>query len=115
MLWVINRKLDLVLRALSIIYHEEQEVMANLSDLQSAVENEATVTQSAVTLIQGLAQQIAAAGNDPAALQSLTDQLNTTAQSLADAVAANTPADPSTGGGDNPPPLDTPTDPNAPV
>lgn len=118
-LWEINRKLDLILRALSIIYHEEQEVMADLSnqmsDLETAVANEETVTQSAVTLIQGLAQQIAAAGTDPAALQALTNQLNTTAQSLADAVAANTPASPGGGGTNPPPPLDTPTDPNAPV
>lgn len=64
--------------------------MADLSALQTAVENATTIEESAITLIQGLADQLAAAATDPAAVQALADQLNAEAQKLADKVAANT-------------------------
>ena len=50
------------------------------------------VEASAVTLIQGIAQQLADAGTDPAKLQALQTQLQTSAEALAAAVTANTPA-----------------------
>lgn len=65
-----------------------------LAALQQQVQQSTTVEASAVTLIQGLAQQIAAAGTDPVALAALTTSLNTSATALAAAVAANTPAAP---------------------
>ena len=68
--------------------------MADLTALTAQVANNTTVEASAVTLIQGLAAQIGAAGTDPVALQALQDQLNTSATALAAAVAANTPATP---------------------
>ncbi len=68
--------------------------MAVLDALQAQVEAQTTVEQSAVTLIQGLAAQIAAAGTDPAKLAALTQQLKTSADALAAAVSANTPAAP---------------------
>jgi len=72
--------------------------MADLSALTAQVEQNVTVEQSAITLIQGLAAQITAAGTDPVALAALATQLNTSATSLAAAISANTPAaPPSTG------------------
>lgn len=71
-------------------------IMATLADLQTKVTNNTTVISSALTLIQGLKAQLdaAIASNDPAALQALSDQLDSADSSLAAAVAANTPAAP---------------------
>lgn len=62
-----------------------------IDDLSTSVAHNTDVEESAITLIQGLAAQIAAAGTDPAALQALTDSLNAESTKLAEAVAANTP------------------------
>lgn len=66
--------------------------MSALTDLQAQVAANTSVEASAVTLIQGLAAQIAAAvgANDTAALQALSSQLNSSATALAAAVTANT-------------------------
>lgn len=61
-----------------------------LAALQQQVAQNTTIEASAVTLIQGLAAQIAAAGTDPAALAALTASLNSSATALAAAIAANT-------------------------
>lgn len=68
--------------------------MSAITDLQSAVAAEDTVLDSAVVLIQGFAAQLAAAGTDPALLAALKADIDTHAQTLAAAVAANTPAAP---------------------
>ena len=70
--------------------------MAALDDLQAEVARNTSVEASAVTLIQGLAAQIAAAtaNNDTAALAKLTSDLSASADALAAAVTANTPAPP---------------------
>jgi hypothetical protein len=67
-----------------------------LAGLQAQVAEQLSVEQSAITLIQGLAQQIAANANDPAALTSISAQLNTSATALAAAITANTPSATST-------------------
>lgn len=71
-------------------------IMANLQDLQAAVERDRTVTESAVTLLQGIAQQLrdAQASNDPNAIQAVIDQIDANTNRMAEAVAANTPAAP---------------------
>lgn len=83
--------------------------MANLDQIRAEVEENGSVTQSAITLIGGLAQQIRDLSTDPAALQALADQLDSQNSALAAAVAANTPAsDGGTGatGGGEPTPTD---------
>jgi hypothetical protein len=72
------------------------QAMSALSDLQAQVAANTSVEASAVTLIQGLAAQIAtaAAASDTAALQALSSQLNSSASALAAAITANTPAAP---------------------
>lgn len=67
---------------------------AALDSLTAQVAQNTTVEESAVTLINGLAAQITAAGTDPVALAALTTNLNKSASDLAAAVAANTPATP---------------------
>ena len=79
-------------RLLNTIHQEQLKMAVDLSALQAQVQQNTTVEQSAVTLIQGLAQQLQAAQNDPAAIQSIINSLNSSANSLADAITANTPS-----------------------
>jgi hypothetical protein len=64
---------------------------AEFDRLTSEVAESTTVMASAVTLINGLAQQLRDAANDPAAITALADTLDTNANALAAAVSANTP------------------------
>jgi hypothetical protein len=71
-------------------------VSANLLALQAQVTQNTTVEGSAITLIQGIAQQLTAAlaNSDDSALPALVTQLNTSATALASAITANTPSAP---------------------
>jgi chromosome segregation ATPase len=88
----IERKMDYLLRA--SVREEERDTMAqrDIDKLKAQVEKNGSVTQSAVTLITGLAEQIRAAQDDPAELEALANSLNQQAENLAAAVTANTPA-----------------------
>ncbi len=72
----------------------------DLTALKDAVAANTSVDQSAITLINGLAAKIQelinASGNtvDPAELQAIVDGITADNQTLASAVAANTPAQP---------------------
>ena len=66
--------------------------MATLADVQAAVTAEDTVIDSAITLIQGLAAQIAALPANQAAIDALATDVKAKSDALAAAVAANTPA-----------------------
>ncbi len=85
---------------LTKLIKEIHQMALDLTALTQAVNDEKTVEQSAITLLNGLTKSIAdlvaASGNtvDPAALQAIVDQVNADKQALADAVAANTPAAP---------------------
>ena len=88
-------------------------VSANFLALQAQVAQTTTVEGSAVTLIQGLATQLAAAiaansNGDTAALPTLQSQLQTSAAALAAAITTNTPAAPTTVAGATSPALNTP-------
>ena len=65
-----------------------------LDDLTAAVAANVTVTDSAITLLQGLAAALAAAvaSGDTAAISQLAADLQTETEKLAGAVTANTPA-----------------------
>lgn len=82
------------LLAFRSIHRQGKTIMADLTALTAQVAQNTSVEASAVTLIQGLAAQLAAAGTDPAALAALQSQLNTSATALAAAITANTPAAP---------------------
>ena len=69
-----------------------KSIMAVLDDLTAQVAQNTTVEGSAITLIQNIAAALAAAGTDPAKLADLQAQLKTSADSLAAAITANTPA-----------------------
>jgi hypothetical protein len=80
------------------ILRGEQAIMASVADLQAKVANATTIEESAVTLIQGLSQQLRDNATDPAAIQAMADQLDSATADLSSAISANTPADPSSGG-----------------
>lgn len=63
-----------------------------LDDLTAQVKSNSDLLDSATALINGIADRIAAAGTDPAALQALTDELKAKDATLAAAVTANTPS-----------------------
>lgn len=68
--------------------------MAALDDLTAQVTENTTLEGSAIQLIQNIAAALAAAGTDPAKLAALQSQLKTSADALAAAITANTPAAP---------------------
>ncbi len=72
------------------------EMQADLVTLTAQVAENTSVEGSAVTLIQGIAKQLAdaIAANNPAALDALQAQLNASATALAAAITANTPVAP---------------------
>jgi ABC-type transporter Mla subunit MlaD len=74
------------------------KIMKTLDDIVTEVTGEKTVIDSAVTLLNGLSQQLkdALASQDPTKIQAVIDQIDANKQELADAITANTPAAPKT-------------------
>lgn len=89
----------LVLQLITIIIlinrrKERRSIMADLTVLTAQVKRNTDVTSSAVQLIQGIAAQLKVASGDQTAVDTLATQLQTSADSLAAAIVANTPAAP---------------------
>ena len=63
-----------------------------IEDLQKEVSENASVMDSAATLLKGLKTRLDAAIGDEAALKQLSADLDTNSNALAAAVAENTPA-----------------------
>jgi esterase/lipase len=78
-------------KSLSLITKKIDTNMADFKKLESEVAENTTVIQSAIALIKGIAQQISDAKGDQAKIDALSDKLNSDADALAAAVAANTP------------------------
>ena len=102
----LSDKLNLILSLLSNISRKESTMTQELHDLTAEVAAATSIEASAVALIEGLADQLAAAGTDPVALSNLTASLKSSADALAAAVAANTSGTP---------PATAPADPTAPT
>lgn len=96
--WItnLNIRLTKLEKQVAWLVAQEKKDMATLQDVQNAVASETSVVTGVTTLLQNLSQQLkdAIAAEDPAALQALVDQINTNANQLANAVAANTPGTP---------------------
>lgn len=97
----LNAKLDRVLLLLEGLAGEQTKLKKEIKDmageldrLTSEVEENTSVTGSAITLLNNLSQLIRDAGTDPTKLSALADQLDSNSAALAAAVAANTPAAP---------------------
>lgn len=79
---------------LQALLNQGTTIMTILDTLKAQVEANNTVTQSAITLINGLKAKLdeALAANDTTALQALSDTLGNETSALAAAVITNTPA-----------------------
>lgn len=80
---------------LKLILQRITTMASQLDALTAAVARNTDVTESAITLLNGLKQkldELIASGSDPAALQALADTLGAETQKLADAVTTNTTA-----------------------
>lgn len=86
----IERKLDLILSLLRQLSGRQNDMSITLQALIAQVAATTSVEQSAITLIQGIAAQLADASADPAAVAALAASLKTSTDALAAAVAANT-------------------------
>lgn len=101
---IINTQLTMVntlgqmVTILNSIVEKENAMAATLDDVQTAVAAETTVEGSVITLLNGIAAQLAAAlaANDPAKVQAIVDQITANTTAMSAAVAANTPAAPTT-------------------
>lgn len=92
-----DEKLDEILAAVSLLTSQGKVIMKEIDDLESAVMENTTVDESAVTLLTNMAATIESLKNDPAKLQQFANNIRASSAKLASAVQANTPAD--TGGG----------------
>ena len=79
----LDRKLDRLLYVMEAVLEKEKGMSQAMDDLATQVAANTTVEESAVTLINGLAGQLANAGTDPAKVQALQQSLKASADDLA--------------------------------
>ena len=88
-----KRQLNRIEQKLDALFQQEKAELMMLAELKTQVEKNTQIEESAVTLIGGIAAQLADAKNDPAAIQALADELAKSGGDLAAAITANaTPA-----------------------
>lgn len=83
--------LNNILSHVTTLTKEVKVMSAELDRLTTEVSENNSAIDSAIVLINGLAQQIRDLATDPAALNALADSLDAKSNELAAAVAANTP------------------------
>lgn len=90
--YLVNDKLDLVLRLLIHVLNKENLLMATIQDVSAAVAAESTVDDSIIVLLNGIVQQLkdAQASNDPAALDVVVANIQANTAKIQAAVTANT-------------------------
>ncbi len=89
-----DRKIDRLLEEVVKLNKRGDKLMAWTDDMRAAISEDASVTQSAVTLLSELAdkiQELINNGSDPAELQGFVDEVRSNTTKLADAVKAQTP------------------------
>lgn len=84
---------DAILALLKTINKKVNIVMTDLTRITEEVAENTSVIQSAIALLNDLAQQIRDNATDPAALEALADNLDANSNALGAAVAANTPGE----------------------
>ena len=82
-----------ILQLLQQIKHKMEGITVSLDALTTAVTENTNASDSVIVLINGLVTQLQAAlaGNNPAAVQALVDQIQGNTAELAKAVTDNTP------------------------
>lgn len=78
------------------VQHLLENIVATMQDLTAKVAECVKVEEGAITLINGLSQQLkdAMAQNNPQAIQTVIDQLDAEKAKLAAAIGSNTPTPP---------------------
>jgi hypothetical protein len=92
--YMVLKKLKKVINILHQIVEKENVMSEALDTLTLEVRELETVVDSAIALINGLAAQLRAIADDPAAILALAAELDAKEQELAAAVVANTPPTP---------------------
>jgi len=87
-----DTKLEKILTLLGTIQGKEEHMSQELDALTAQVAANTEVENSAIALIQGIAAQLIALKDDPAKIAELAGTLKASADNLAAAVVANTPA-----------------------
>jgi hypothetical protein len=100
----IEAKLDEGVALLREVIGRQAQMANELDVLEQEVAKTTSLEDGAITLMKGLADQIAASKTDPARLQKLSDGLHAKAVAMAQALADNTPASGGGGGGGGAPP-----------
>lgn len=88
-------KLDTIIDMLKVSAEKETKMTVELDELTAAVEENTTLDNSVIQLVEGLAAQILALKDDPAKLAALSASLKASSAAVAAAIAANTPTAPS--------------------
>ena len=91
--WFTSR-LDRLVIAVETHNQITRTMATSLDTLIAQVAATTAIESSAITLIRDLASRLSAIATDPVAVQALADQLKISADALAAAIAANTPAAP---------------------
>lgn len=106
----LDERINQILRIVTTNESRSITMTTDLTSLTDEVHKVQDTEQAAIKLIEGLSQQVKDAGTDQAALQSLTDQLDASANALAAAVVAKTPAAPTAPTDTTTPPATPPAD-----
>lgn len=72
----------------------ENKIMVAIDDLIADVQDESTVVNGIIALLNSISAQLAAAGTDQVKLQQLKDLIDANKAKISAAVTANTPAAP---------------------
>lgn len=70
------------------------DIQASIDEQTTAITELTSVADGVVAFIQNWADQIAAQADDPAQVRANTEAMKASASKIAEAIAANTPADP---------------------
>ena len=89
-----GQKLDKIIGLLEEVRGKEDEIMAEITGLETKVHELITAVSAAVLLIQGFPARLEAAGVDPAKVAALEAEVSAATANISAAVAANTPAGP---------------------
>ena len=94
--WIqrLETKIDQLLVLVRASREWEERAMSAINDLEAKVEEVETVEQSAIMLIENISQMLKDAGSNPVKLAEIIATLDAGKTRLADAIVANTPAEP---------------------
>jgi hypothetical protein len=90
----LDRKLDQILVKLGLIQAQEGKMAATIQNILDGVNQESTVDDSIITLLNNIAAQLAAGGVPQAQIDAVMSVIQANQAKVTAAVVANTPAAP---------------------